>query len=1186
MNPRSHPKRPWQSAGIFLVILSSASHAWADYSATILADGPVAYYRLNDNAVTPLYYATNIGSLGVAGNGTYAGVYTRGVPGAIEEDAAVAFLNPSLGTGFTGGLNVPNNAALNPAGGFTIEFWVKATNNTAALLSPVNSMSFVSGRAGYLFYQNAATWQMRVGVTTSTTASTLNGGTVLPNEWQHVVGVYSGGPSGTITLYVDGVQVGTAAATYETNTDAPFCIGATSAPNRTFDGSVDEVAFYSAVLSADVIAAHHAARTTNAVNYASQILSSNPVGYWRLNEAAAVPVVAANAGTMGTAVNGTYRYWSANAAGLSGSGYPGFETANTVLQTSGSNGLVAIPPLNLNGNNVTLECWIKRNGNQPDYAGVFFHRGGAGTATGIDFRGTTDTLGYHWNDQANTYGWASGLLPPNDLWTYVALAVSPNNATMYMFDGTTWSSAMNNVDHPVQAFADITRLGADQDAARFFQGQIDEAAVYGKTLSEGQLRTHALAGFGDPANNPPVILTEPPQQTPDVVYATTTFRLLVDAYGMPPLTYQWQHEGTNLPGATSSSLVITNASEKDSGGYVAVVTNPHGSATNTTPMFVYVNPIVPVYMMAEPRSQVRYEGGRAVFKVTVDGTEPKFQWKFNGINMSDATNATLVVSPVGPTNTGTYTVVATNAAGSVTSQPATLAIRSVTAGSFEQLIVSLSPVAYWRLDETAAVWESPVAWDYMGGYDGEHTSTVETGVAGPRPPQFPGIEADNRAARYEGTASGTTTGVQLLNNRAQFSILGWFKPNGTQPQGRTALFGQNDVAEFGYHGTDAIGLWTPGGGYISFASSLVETGKWYFITATADGNQMRLYLNGQQVAAGGNATANYGSAATGFNIGTAVLDSTGNWFLGDIDDVAFFDRALSLQEIFQINSKAAGIELKLNVSTSPSVFVADSKPEGVPHDGRNNNATWIESSTDALSKTRTGVMQFSVAANSQVVIPWHTDFGTTQGTIGFWIKSAGTSGAGNEGSMIIDRRASAGDVIVLADGGGIFWQPEWIYTAQTTGLVNDDNWHHIAYVFNQEAEGSVTVYIDGVLDTTRPNTRAWSWPAQQIEIGRSHDAWWKILEGLLDDIRFYNVQLTQPQIAQIVAGETALVEPTKLVARYNFDTAPISGIQITWPMGILEQADNVTGPYTEVTGATTPYVIRPLEVKKFYRLRL
>jgi hypothetical protein len=45
-------------------------------------------------------------------------------------------------------------------------------------------------------------------------------------------------------------------------------------------------------------------------------------------------------------------------------------------------------------------------------------------------------------------------------------------------------------------------------------------------------------------------------------------------------------------------------------------------------------------------------------------------------------------------------------------------------------------------------------------------------------------------------------------------------------------------------------------------------------------------------------------------------------------------------------------------------------------------------------------------------------------------------------------------------------------------------------------------------------------------------------------------------------------------------------LQLTWPSGILEQAADVNGPYTEVPGADSPYIITPSDGQRFYRIRL
>lgn len=51
----------------------------------------------------------------------------------------------------------------------------------------------------------------------------------------------------------------------------------------------------------------------------------------------------------------------------------------------------------------------------------------------------------------------------------------------------------------------------------------------------------------------------------------------VTAVGTPPLSYQWQFNGTNLPGATNLSLTITNVQGENLGPYRVVVANSVGT---------------------------------------------------------------------------------------------------------------------------------------------------------------------------------------------------------------------------------------------------------------------------------------------------------------------------------------------------------------------------------------------------------------------------------------------------------------------------------------------------------------------------------------------------------------------------------------------------------------------------------
>ena len=75
-----------------------------------------------------------------------------------------------------------------------------------------------------------------------------------------------------------------------------------------------------------------------------------------------------------------------------------------------------------------------------------------------------------------------------------------------------------------------------------------------------------------------------------VVGGTVTFS--VTASGTPPLSYQWKFDGTNISGATNTTLVLTNVQLSQAGTYAVLVTNHYGS-TNSASALLTVNSLQP-----------------------------------------------------------------------------------------------------------------------------------------------------------------------------------------------------------------------------------------------------------------------------------------------------------------------------------------------------------------------------------------------------------------------------------------------------------------------------------------------------------------------------------------------------------------------------------------------------------------
>lgn len=526
------------------------------------------------------------------------------------------------------------------------------------------------------------------------------------------------------------------------------------------------------------------------------------------------------------------------------------------------------------------------------------------------------------------------------------------------------------------------------------------------------------------------------------------------------------------------------------------------------------------------------------------------------------------------------------------------------AASYSSLVTADGALLYLRLSDPVLAPNAPnggtlgAAWNgYYTDFGGNPSKPAVTlGEAGPRPPAFVGFESTNTAfsitngfvmAPRVDLPGGVTAAVWIYREEHEsaydddLSWLAWLGDGG---------FHINPDGELRYH-------WK--GGQWGWSSNLrVPVHVWTFAALVVEPDKATIYMSdGTNLLSAVNSVTHapmVTTSAVGF--GGNQPDRLSRHYRGKLDEGAVFDRALSAGEVSYVFNAAIGGQ-QMVLSLVPGGVLADTKPAGTPHYAFNHGSTWVASSTDAASKTRTGVQQFSAATGSQVVLPADPDFNSTKGTIMFWMRaSAPIPGPGSEGAILFDRRAlgdaGGGDVIVLNDAGAIFVQtetPPGRTRANTfeVGYLPDDTWHHVTYMYDQSAAGAISLFIDGVLAIASPNTTNWAWPsAQQIEIGRSHDSYWKAFDGFLDDFRIYNRELTAQEIGQVIANGAA-VDNNALKVRLDFDNAGI-GQSVVWPFGTLESSP-VLGPsanWQDVPGATSPYPFLPSTGSLFFRARL
>ena len=172
----------------------------------------------------------------------------------------------------------------------------------------------------------------------------------------------------------------------------------------------------------------------------------------------------------------------------------------------------------------------------------------------------------------------------------------------------------------------------------------------------------------------PAIITQPVSQS---VAAGVNVTFTVAASGIPSPTFQWRKNGALIPNASTATLTLSTVTASASGTYTVVAANEAGSATSGGAVLTVGQPATAPVFVAQPQNKSVATGSTVIFSASASGTPaPTFQWKKNGSNIVGATSSSYSIVNTTVSNVGSYTVVATNSAGSVTSDAASLSVSS------------------------------------------------------------------------------------------------------------------------------------------------------------------------------------------------------------------------------------------------------------------------------------------------------------------------------------------------------------------------------------------------------------------------------------------------------------------------------------------------------------------------------
>lgn len=221
---------------------------------------------------------------------------------------------------------------------------------------------------------------------------------------------------------------------------------------------------------------------------------------------------------------------------------------------------------------------------------------------------------------------------------------------------------------------------------------------------------------------------------------------------------------------------------------------------------------------------------------------------------------------------------------------------------FRDAVLSLDPVAYYRLDETFGT----IAADRSGApriHPGEYENGVPHGASG--------ALGANPGAAFDGVDDLIRVERNPLFERQQITVSAWLRPESGIAELAGAVMNNQRFSEKIGHYISGYGLLHHGDGMIRFfindnrennrngatVDASIPYDAWSLVTATFDGAELNLFVNGRLAASAPYQESIKFNANAGHDLLIGAGTGPGHAWKGGIDDVALFGRALTAMEV-------------------------------------------------------------------------------------------------------------------------------------------------------------------------------------------------------------------------------------------------------------------------------------------------
>lgn len=774
-------------------------------------------------------------------------------------------------------------------------------------------------------------------------------------------------------------------------------------------------------------------------------------------------------------------------------------------------------------------------------------------------------------------------------------------------------------EDPVYEGSTVTfQAGVVGTTSPTYQWMKGGAPVFGQTTSKLVLTNVVVADSGnyslevksgaltlsESAGTLTVISSEPrfsKAPLPAVKFINGSVKFEASVYGSVPLTYQWKHGSDLIPGATTTSLSLTDLQSSDAGDYTLVAMNPLGT-----------NEITASLTLITP----------STYSSVVTDLGPLGYWRLNedsGTNVFDAWGGRDGLADPGVTNniagpqspdfkgfSSTNTGYDFNGGSGVVNVPA-LNLNSATM----TIVAWIKPngaqsdytgLVFSRAGGTVAGLDFQQA-GQLGYHWNDAANTYGWG-SGLNPElgkwNFVALVVEpTKATMYLDSGSGLQSSVNDVTHASE-EFDGPIR-FGAESSGNRAYKGSmDDIAIFDHSlsGDEIAALHDAGfagtyGGPVKPVvvqqpkSQTILVGTPYTFTSKVSGSvplAFQWQKNGVDIA---------GATRSSLTLASTLESDTGSYKL------------VVKQGAFTTNSLPATLAVKpvpsyLNV-TNDLVLHLTFDTDYKDTSGRANDGTAVGTPAIVAGQVGAGALEYStdptastynyvsLGSPADLVFPVETSF-----TVAYWVKITGKPGDLPFLSSANNSYGNPGMTFTAGYGAG-----SWSYylgsDASAIGLygkdnsINDGQWHSLVHVFDRA--GDAITYLDGITVDTRSMAGVGGFEnAAGFNIGQDPTGTYgeKATE-YLDDLGIWRRALNEYEAKSIsIVGRLGRSFNSVGQAPVTMSVQPSAGsLVISYASGTLESATTVAGPWTTVSGATAPTAtLTPSAAQLFYRVKV